>query len=297
MSDYVQPATNISQAWLNTLELVHACGGRRTNVLTTVRDPLAVEDHDIRITLDGVLVPGTRNGVSIKSIETVANTIFPQDLYVDPQFMWSPDLTEGEEAELDTAASDLYQMYSGMLPLLCTADGSAHGTYFGRMVSWPGKDANGVNQLADRVKYLRGQNKAGKSTYNLSDITIGGQAETDTGAAARLGDAIGDLGLQVYASTDRRQRGFPCLVHIDFTLLDGKLSMLAVYRHQYLVSKAYGNLLGLARLLGFVAQQSGFMVGELAVLATLADCETATFGGMQGIKRLIEQARSVAVNG
>ncbi len=284
MSDYVEPTNNLSHAWLRTLELVHARGGRRTHVLTTVRDPLAPEDPVIQAAIDDVLKPGKRSGVAIQEVDTVAGTIFPQDLYIAPRFAWSPDLSPDREAELDAAADDLYRAYADMLPLLCTAAGNPRGTYFGRMISWPGKEPGGLNQLADRVRYLRSERRAGHSTYNMSDITIGGQAEI-------VGAVEADLGVQVYASTDRRQRGFPCLVHVDFTLLDGRLSMLAVYRHQYLITKAYGNLLGLARLLIFIAQQTGFTVGELAVQATLADAETSTYGGKRGIDALIELTR------
>jgi hypothetical protein len=290
VSDYVDPARNISEAWQWTLELVHAGGGRRTNVLTTVLEPLAPEDPAIRAVVDEVLVPGKRKGTTVHAVETVANTIFPYHLYRDTNLTWSPDLDAGQAAVLDSAATDLYDNYSGMLDLLCSADGNISGTYFGRMVSWPGKQAKGVNQLADRVKYLRDQRRAGRRRYNLSDIAIGGEA--DPAEQERVG--VGDVGLQVYAPTDRRQRGFPCLVHIDLTLLDGKLSMLAVYRHQYLITKAYGNLLGLSRLLDFLAQQTGFAVGELAVLATLADTQEEFAGGRRGVAALIDSVRSQA---
>jgi hypothetical protein len=296
MSDYVEPAANISRAWLQTLELVHTRGGRRTNVLTTVSNPLAPEDPGVRMAIDGVLVPGKRHGVTIQSVDTVANTIFPREFYVAPDLAWAPDLDAGQEAALDTAAADLYEVYSDMLPLLCTADGNSRGTYFGRMVSWPGKTPGGVNQLADRVKFLRNARRSGRSAYNLSDIAIGGQAEDGTNNVENA-NASDDLGLQVYAPTDRRQRGFPCLVHVDLTLLDGQLSMLALYRHQYLVTKAYGNFVGLAQLLAFLAQQTGFDVGELAVQATLADSECSTFGGKRGIGSLIELAKQPALGG
>jgi len=290
VSDFVAPACNIGEAWLRTLELVHASGGRRTNVLTTIVEPLAPEDPAIRAVVDGVLVPGKRKGTTVHAVETVANTIFPHDLYRDTSLTWSPDLNPEQAAALDSAATDLYDAYSGMLDLLCSADGNKSGTYFGRMVSWPGKKARGVNQLADRVKYLRDQRRAGRQRYNLSDIAIGGEADPAEPERADMGD----IGLQVYAPTDRRQRGFPCLVHIDLTLLDGKLSMLAVYRHQYLITKAYGNLLGLARLLEFLAQQTGFEVGELAVLATLADTQEEFASGSRGVAALIDSARSQA---
>ncbi|WP_329070332.1 hypothetical protein [Amycolatopsis sp. NBC_01480] len=288
MSDFVEPADNIGEAWLRTLELVHLEGGRRTNVLTTVAEPLSAEPAAIRAAIDKALVPGKRRGTSVQRAETVANTIFPHDLYRDTGLVWSPDLDVGQSEVLDTAANDLYEAYSEMLGLLRTANGNPRGTYFGRMISWPGKEAGGVNQLAARVKYLRSQRRKGNRSYNLSDIAIGGEAELS--AIKRL--ELDDVGVQVYAADDTRQRGFPCLVHIDLTLLDGRLSMVAVYRHQYLITKAYGNMLGLARLLAFLAQQTGFEVGELAVLATLADSEETFAGGKRGVAALIASARS-----
>lgn len=291
MSDYVEPADDLGEAWLRTLELVHARGGRRVNVLTTISDPLAPEDPAVRAAIDALLVPGPHKSGTIHSVQTVASTIFPQDLYQAPPVSWDPALPDEQKQRLDEAADDLYAAYGGMLPLLCTADGNSRGTYFGRMVSWPGKEAGGYNQLADRVKYLRNERSAGRRTHNLSDIAVGGEAEPPEESLEDHPAALHDAGVQVYAPTDRRQRGFPCLVHIDLTLLDGRLSMLAVYRHQYLVTKAYGNLVGLARLLAFLAQQTGFEVGELAVQATMADTQQGDFGGRKGIKALIDSAR------
>ncbi|MEV5840953.1 hypothetical protein AB0M32_03165 [Streptomyces sp. NPDC051985] len=288
MSDYVEPAEDLGEAWLRTLELVHARGGRRVNVLTTITDPLAPEDTAVRAAIDAVLVPGPHKSGTIHSVQTVASTIFPQDLYRAPEVAWDLALSDEQKERLDQAADDLYATYTGMLPLLCTADGNPRGTYFGRMVSWPGKEAGGYNQLAARVRYLRNEHRAGRRRHNLSDIAVGGEAEPSEDHTA----ALQDVGVQVYAPTDERQRGFPCLVHIDLTLLDGRLSMLAVYRHQYLVTKAYGNLVGLARLLAFLAQQTGFEVGELAVQATMADTQQDHFGGRKGIKALIDSARN-----
>lgn len=288
MSDYVEPAEDLGEAWLRTLELVHARGGRRVNVLTTITDPLAPEDPAVRAAIDAVLVPGPHKSGTIHSVQTVASTIFPQDLYQNPAVAWDPALPDEQNQRLDQAAEYLYAAYADMLPLLCTADGNLRGTYFGRMVSWPGKEAGGYNQLADRVKYLRNERRAGRRAHNLSDMAVGGEAEPPEDHTADLQD----VGVQVYAPKDKRQRGFPCLVHIDLTLLDGRLSMLAVYRHQYLVTKAYGNLVGLARLLAFLAQQTGFEVGELAVQATMADTQQGHFGGRKGIKALIDSARN-----
>ena len=66
---------------------------------------------------------------------------------------------------------------------------------------------------------------------------------------------------------------------MDLTLHDGRLHCLAVYRHQYFIEKAYGNMLGLSALLHFLCQQSGYEPGELVVHATMADAQRRAFGG------------------
>jgi len=150
------------------------------------------------------------------------------------------------------------------------------------MVSWPGKTGGGRNQIADRITSLRRARDANHQRRGVDDIVIGGEAE-----GLMSGTCVG---LQVYAAGDRRVRGFPCLVHIDLTLFGGRLSMAAVYRHQYLVTKAYGNLLGLTRLQAFLAQQSGYELGELVVHATMADAEHDTYT-KEGVGELIISAR------
>jgi hypothetical protein len=280
MSVYVEPAATVSEAWLRTLDVVARGGGRLVNVLTTITEPGA-EDAHVRAVIDGALAA---KGQQAQSVDTVACTIFPSALYRDVGYPWRPGLTPEEAGALDDAATELFDSYELMLPLLLTANGNRGGTYFSRMITWPGKEAGGVNQLADRIRYLRGHRRRGVTANNAADIAIGGEAgiaEAD----------LPDQGLQVYAATDRRQRAFPCLVHVDLTLLAGRLSMLAVYRHHFLLTKAYGNLIGLSDLLKFLAQQSGFDVGELAIQATLADDERGSYGGRAGVDVILEAAR------
>lgn len=282
MSRYIEPVDNISEAWLRTLEAVKEAGGHAINVITTVKDPLAAEDVQIREAIDLLMSEGDRGGTRVQSVDTVAGTIFPMDLYAYPGFDYDPELDEDALKLLDSAAADLYECYVSMLDVLRTDTANRTGTYFGRMISWPGKTAGGTNQLADRITGLRRARRSNKRKRNVDDIAIGGEAEA-------LDDDI--LGLQIYSARDRRERGFPCLVHVDFTLFDGRLSLAAVYRHQYLVTKAYGNLLGLARLLGFLAHQTGYEVGELVVNATLADAELGSYSKTR-VDELISYARS-----
>ncbi|UXA15852.1 hypothetical protein KXD97_32440 (plasmid) [Mycobacterium sp. SMC-8] len=267
MSSYIPPAENLSTAWYRTLEHVGAHGGHGINVISTVQNPLAPQDPVIRSALDAVLTEGNRNKVRIQPVDTVAGTIFPRDLYADTGLIYHAGMDTEELAKLDSSAEDLYAAYGEMLPILCTDTANNRGTYFGRMVTWPGKVGGGINQLADRIKRLRRSMSANVGQRNVEDFAIAGEAELLDGA----------VGLQVFAPSDRRERGFPCLVHVDLTLFEGRLSMAATYRHQLLITKAYGNLVGLCDLLAFIAQHTGFGVGELLVNATFADAELGTY--------------------
>src|SRR5690606_18205446 len=42
--------------------------------------------------------------------------------------------------------------------------------------------------------------------------------------------------------------GSPCLSHLTFKLMDGKLDLTAIYRSHYYAERALGNLIGLAQL-------------------------------------------------
>lgn len=281
MSTYIEPAANVSEAWIRTLEQVTKAGGFAVNAIITVTDPLAGETPEVRAAIDSLLVGDSRSGTRIQSVDTVAGTIFPLDLYAYPGYDFQADLSPADLKALDFAAEDLYESYSSMLPVLTTDTANNRGTYFGRMISWPGKTGNGVNQLSDRITSLRRARRANHKKRNLEDIAVTGEAEWADDPT---------IGVQIYAASDRRERGFPCLVHIDLTLFEGRLSMSAVYRHQYLVTKAYGNLLGLSQLLGFLAHQSGFEVGELVVNASFADAELGSYS-KRTVTDLIERAR------
>jgi thymidylate synthase len=69
--------------------------------------------------------------------------------------------------------------------------------------------------------------------------------------------------------------GFPCLSHCSFQLdRSGTLHAMAHYRSHLMVERAYGNYLGLGRLMAYIASQAGLETGELTVTAGYArlDC-------------------------
>jgi hypothetical protein len=267
------PTTDVSEAWLASLETALAVpGGRVVHLVTTVTQP-GTEHVGVRAVLDRAL-----EGAGMQSVDTVTETIFPSSLYPDPGFAWACDLEADRLGLLNDAASHLYECYEEILPLLRTVHANRSGTYFSRMITWPGRVAGGTNQLQLRIDGLRSQQRAGRQRNNTLDIDVAADAlatpisesNVDFGGAGELGELAG---VQVYAADDRRTRGFPCLTHIDLTLYDGTLHATAVYRHQYLVEKAYGNLMGLSAMLRFLCQQSGYAMGELCVHATMGDAQ------------------------
>jgi len=88
---------------------------------------------------------------------------------------------------------------------------------------------------------------------------------------------------------------FPCLSHISLTLVRGRLNMTAVYRNQAFITRAYGNYLGLSRLLCFLATETATSPGEIEVVATHADAELGR--GQRAIAEFLERCRAAAPNG
>lgn len=241
----------LDEAWMAALGAVNpARDGRAINLALSIRYPSAGHSDRVEAELDSVLASHGKH-----SVRTVANTLFPSRLYRSPADDWRVGMGEEELRPIEDAANNLFERYLEMLPTLMTLPANSAGTYFSRMITWPGKPG-GVNQLERRIHFLRVARENGRAAHSASDIQI---------------DTV--PGIEIYAATDERQEGFPCLSHISLTAMDGRLSMNAVYRHWHLITRAYGNLIGLSELLAFLAQQSGFEVGELMVTATKANTE------------------------
>jgi hypothetical protein len=277
MMQALPPQQTISSAWAAALRATtEPSSGRILHMITTIAQP-GLPDPALVDLIDAATAPADH------SVSTVASTVFPSSTYADPGLAWRPDLPAADEQRLDDAAQDLYDSYRFMLPTIVSASGNGHGTYFGRLVSWPGKTGDGYNQLEVRVRQLRSQRRRNHSSANAADIVVEGLAEHESGEVD---------GLQVYKSTDERLQAFPCLVHIDLSVLDNRLSLLAVYRHWHMITKAYGNLIGLSRLHNFLAQQSGYELGEMVVHGTVAN---AQFGdiGVRRVRQLAEDAAAV----
>lgn len=276
MMKSLTPQQTISSAWAAALRATtDAPSGQVLHMITTIEKP-GLPDPALVDLIDAATAPA-------HSVSTVASTVFPSSMYADPGLAWRPDLPTTDEQRLDDTAQDLYDSYRFMLPTIMTEPSNKYGTYFGRLVSWPCKTGDGYNQLKVRVRQLRYQRRRNHSSANAADMVVEGLAEYGSGEAD---------GLQVYKSTDERIRAFPCLVHIDLSVLQNRLSLLAVYRHWHMITKAYGNLIGLSRLHNFLAQQSGYELGEMVVHGTVSNAQFKNFS-KRFVHRLAADAETI----
>ncbi len=70
--------------------------------------------------------------------------------------------------------------------------------------------------------------------------------------------------------------GGQCLSFLSFKIVPGAvktLTLTAVYRNHFYIEKLLGNLIGLGRLMAFVARESSVEVGPLTVISTHAEID------------------------
>ena len=260
--------TDVSKAWVAALDTLLANGGDVVNLTVAIGDPTH-EHQGIRALLDGF--NGERRKKRRKDVElvsTVANTIFPSSWYIERL---------GVDAE-----THLYELERMTRPV--SRKRNRHGTYFERMVAWPGPNGDEFNQLDQVVQRLRTAHQNGQRRFNAYEIGIATPADEAIAVPILVG------------GKDRRVIGFPCLSHLSFSLNKGVVHLSAVYRSHDFISRAYGNYLGLGRVLRFVAQQSGFPAGELTCLSASATAEIGKSGvGKQSLESLLENCRKALV--
>ena len=84
-----------------------------------------------------------------------------------------------------------------------------------------------------------------------------------------------------------------CLSFLSFKLTDGperKLLLTAMYRNHYYIERLLGNLIGLGRLMKFVADEVKVDVGSLTIVSTHAvvDCPS----DRESLSDLLDEARA-----
>ncbi|MBS1892557.1 MAG: hypothetical protein JST59_14765 [Actinobacteria bacterium] len=272
MADLIQRGS-LGEAWVGAMEFLLEKADKSFHL--NVAFPATYEPGSAPWeVIDGFLVAH-----GMQELQTVVNTIFPEDLY-------SPEL--GEEA-----ASRLYESYGMSMRIhQRTGRGNDKETYFNRLISYPVATGgtNGLprkqrellsadgrwNQLDFYIQRLRTQRSSGhrRSSYELG--------------ASHFEDA--DLRIQS-PFNDKAIGSFPCLSHISLTLVDDRVNLNATYRNQFLIERGFGNYVGLARLTQFIARESGAKAGEVQVVATGADPELDRFKAAD-LKQLVTDCRA-----
>lgn len=171
-----------------------------------------------------------------KPVSTVANTIFPSTM-----------------ARRRTA-EELYRDYPPLAKRMKRMTND-WGRYFERMIAWEGSRGP-VNQLGDMITLLRSQVAARDVFGKMFEIAIYNPA------------------------LDRNLwRNRQCLSFLSFKVDkvgDGyRLALTALYRNHHYVTRCLGNLIGLGRLMRFVAAETGIgAIGTLTCVSTHAEIDT-----------------------
>ncbi|MEX2158138.1 MAG: thymidylate synthase [Dehalococcoidia bacterium] len=167
----------------------------------------------------------------MQSVQTVANTIFPQGIW---QFH------RNDRHAFFNAYLDSLPDYVGMAP-----SKNSRGLYFARLIAYgidprTGRgDLTHLNQLEFIIQHCNRGVRRSMFQAALFDPS------RDQTASAQL--------------------GFPCLQHVTFVpdFHSQALTTNAFYATQQLYERAYGNLLGLARLTKFMAKETDLRPAEV----------------------------------
>lgn len=114
--------------------------------------------------------------------------------------------------------------------------------------------------MARLIDQLRQESRATGPKGARYEVSITESADNDT--ALEVATSIGVRA----AHRDTSPLGFPCLSMLSFNLDGDEVHLLAHYRYEYLISKGYGNYLGLARLLAYVSTEAGLSAGRMTVV-------------------------------
>ncbi len=225
--------STISAAWLLGTETLLAAGGDAfSSILHVVRPAEPTpQESSARGLLDAFLARHR-----MQDTQTVASTIFPDAIAVG------------------RTAAELYGHYeTRTFPRLRRLRANTRGTYFHRLIHLETTE-NGTtvvrNPLAECIQKMRGELRRRGTLRSAYELAI---YRPKDDASVRM--------------------GFPCLSHISLKVDPGErqLHLSAVYRNQTYVERAYGNLLGLNRLQGFIAHEVRLDTGELVCHATHAE--------------------------
>ena len=144
----VSPANTCAGGWLSAVNCISAAGGDAYNVIVDIHNPVhhTEQDRVLIMRVDQFLRSRNANPIS-----TVANTIFPQDLY--------------RRYGAGAMRTEYLRAYDRIRK-------KGWGRYFERMVRWPGKNGETTDQLADLVERIKNQLRARQTFRNVYEMSL-----------------------------------------------------------------------------------------------------------------------------
>ena len=251
----INSQTTCASAWLEATKKVNESKSHEANnVIIDISKPCQVNSQDEYVieTVDNFLCGLEKSN----SLNTVANTIFPQaiyDNYGSPEF---------------------YEVYKCIFKRLMKQNGQ-WGRYFDRMICRITEKGDQINPLQITIDKLKsivdGKVKRFKNIFELD-----------------LNDLTQDISIYDPCKDANRLRNRQCLSFMSFKLENShQLNLTAIYRYHYYIDRLLGNLIGLARLMKFVAQEASVDVGQLTVVSTHAKVDTPSGCSRHDIKKLL----------
>ncbi len=223
----IPPQRDCAIAWREAVRAVDAEPGHTAyNVVIDVGDPVSnTTRDDARIAVVDDFLCGCG-----KSVETVANTIFPAGLYHR------------------YGAPAFFDVFRDHVLKKVRRNERWSGYYFERMMQYPVPAGEPPNQLWDIVERIRDERVRALNKFELS-----------------LFDPVRDVDNSPYGGQCLSFMSFKIVPGAEATL-----TLTAIYRNHFYIEKLLGNLIGLGRLMSFVSRETRLKVGALTVISTHA---------------------------
>jgi hypothetical protein len=254
---------NLVGAWIAAMDHLRSSPRHEDfNLILDIDAPLALSPAELEVCqhVSQFLV-----GHNAQALHTVANTVFPADLY------------------RRYGATGVFEHYPNRIyPRIRKCRGNQWGTYVQRMVRRTdsgGKVVIPLKNIIDRLK---------------TEIAAGGNPKR-----ARYELNLVDPFLDLSTSDptlpgDERAMGGPCLSHLSFKLREGsRVALTAFYRSHYYTARALGNLIGLSYLLNFVATESGLQPGPLTCISSLGKIDSGENWRVGEVTTLISECKGL----
>jgi hypothetical protein len=227
-----------------------SCAAVWLDAVTYVRDEIAA--YNVVLGVERPLIVGARDAAIQQHVNrflethekeplaTVATNIFPGSEY------------------LHGGASEVFNDFPNVLPKI---RGRWDG-YAARMLarSIQRRDGSKISPLEQMVEKMKKQANRPGPMRSVYDISIDDPA-----------DPLTDIAIY-HADQDAAAIHPPCLMHLSFKLVKKKVYLTVLYRTHFFIEKVLGNLIGLAQLQSFVADQlgPGFEPGPFVCHSTYA---------------------------